>query len=87
VSTAASDNTDPCKLERFCIHEEASSGSLPPVVSMIKPPMRGNETNGADGSGLEETGRIVGASFSSRGFGLRDNKRCNPGQTTQMSLI
>jgi hypothetical protein len=35
VSAAASD-TDPCQLERFCINEETSSGSLLPVVSMMQ---------------------------------------------------
>ena len=42
--------------------------------------MRGNETKGADGSGLEETGRIIGASFSRASWiGLRDSKRCTLG--------
>jgi hypothetical protein len=35
VSAAASD-TDPYRLERFCINEETSSGRLLPVVSMMQ---------------------------------------------------
>ena len=34
--SAAESDSNPYQLERFCIHEETSSGSLLPVVSMMQ---------------------------------------------------
>jgi hypothetical protein len=33
---AASSDIDPCELERSCIIEETSSGSLLPIISMMQ---------------------------------------------------
>jgi hypothetical protein len=36
LAPAAASDIDPCKLERSCIIERTSSGSLLPVVSMVQ---------------------------------------------------